>query len=621
MKRIITTLILMACLKAVFSQSVQCSVLIKTSHCQGDTVWFPFNANGVFGADNVFKVEIGPGTIVDAFFQFPVYIGSKASSAAGLDSIMAIVPNLNSLGITVFNYRVIATSPSIHSSANSNLKLFSNPSFSFQSADTVFCVTANPTVLSVNSSTVTASFSGVGISNNIFDPKNAGLGYHYIYCTVTDKNTCSSTDSLKIKVISTPKPNVVISEIVTKVIPVKVYAIGDSIEWFVDQNLTQKFYSGQSFEIQLSDTGTYLYYLTQKQNACRSDANTVKVIFHPDEVNKICLAKKPTVPYPSVSMCEGDIAAVSIKAEYSNFNNIEWFDNPNQSIANKVSDNEVLKFTKSKTAGTWIYYAFEHDTVNNCYSNSGVEFSFIVHPNPKVAISVQDTICFTSEGFKVEVWPSNGILTGKGVASNGVLFPSYTFIHNDFDTLTYIGSDDNGCVASVSKRVFIRFVDLPVTLDKIGYLDSIPELFAIAVDSTSIMRWYEANNETPIFEGEYYTPEITALGIYEYYVVQTWKGCESDKVPYLLKIIPGSGTPVNDVNFGKNNVLPIPANDYLTFSNPTQGVAVIYNIIGKKIAEKKIENNHISIKDLDAGVYLIEYREQGKLYTSKFIKQ
>lgn len=70
---------------------------------------------------------------------------------------------------------------------------------------------------------------------------------------------------------------------------------------------------------------------------------------------------------------------------------------------------------------------------------------------------------------------------------------------------------------------------------------------------------------------------------------------------------------------------PNPSNDLinLSFKSPESGIINIYDVSGRKIQNKKIDNiNHISIniQELTSGTYLLEFETGGNRFIEKFIK-
>ena len=61
------------------------------------------------------------------------------------------------------------------------------------------CINSAPSTLT-GSTPLGGTYSGIGVSSNIFSPSLAGIGSHYIYYSYTDGNSCSAIDSTTILV-------------------------------------------------------------------------------------------------------------------------------------------------------------------------------------------------------------------------------------------------------------------------------------------------------------------------------------------------------------------------------------------------------------------------------------
>jgi len=608
-----------------FSQTISVSSLKKSSYCQGDTAWFVYTTSGTFDTGNRFKVEIGPSS--GMFFGSPEYLGEKVSSFIGVDSIPIVIPASLPNNLTELAYRVVSTSPVVLGNTIQSIGMYPNPAFKFASTDTVFCVTEKALQLNLSISGLTAVFTGKGVSNNLFLPSVAGIGYHYLNCTVTSVKGCSTIDSLKIKINSTAKPGLLSNEYITPYFSQIVYAFGDSITWYNDSILTSLLYKGGDFDYNLpnNDTGAHYLYATQKQNGCESEASKVSVIYRPKIIVTVCLAKVPLLENKSLTLCEGDTSKISVKAHYTNFNNIEWMDGADANIANLIAKDSIFNFQKQNYPGTWMYYAFEHDTLNNCYSH-GAAVNFVVNAKTPISMDLKDTVCFFSkQPIQITTNPSGGNLTGTGIQfSNSTFIPQETSTPNIVVSIKYSYSNSKGCVTDLVKNVFLN---APQTLsfgDAIGYLDTIPELYIYdANDTTSQYYWYQSYNSTSFFKvGQTYTPKVTNLGIYTYYVSQVWRGCESERAEIKLTVKSGSGKDgvlINTIESLK--VYPIPTGEMLYFEKSNDLIAEVYTLQGVKVLSKSIVDGCISLKDISAGMYIVKVLSENTILETKIIKE
>ena len=615
MKKIILLILFITVILNGFSQTIFINSLQKNSYCQGDSTSISFEATGLFNPDNSFKLELCQSN--GTSFQNPQFIGGKTSSKAGIDSISFVIPNTIQNNNS-YSYRIISTSPIVESAILFNLSLYPKPKIDLTLLDSVYCITENPLTFTNTTTEFKLEFSGDGILNNAFIPKNAGEGYHYFFCKTTNTNNCTSIDSLRIRIYKTQKPILPFIDSICTSNSLNIKAIGDSITWFVDSALSQILYFGEDIQYIITDTLNHTIYTTQTTNNCKSEAEKISFSYKQKAINKLCLAKQPSLYYSSTALCEGNTNDYSITAHTNGVRNIQWFDGSNYAVVNQISKDSTMHFLKKNSPGIWIYYAYEYDSTNNCYSNTAAEYTFIVHAKPKPTMIVPDTSCFAVKSYPIAVQPQGGVLFGPGIEGNE-LHPEASYLKNEYDTISYTYSDSYGCIGEIKKNTFIHFVNLPTLSDKTGYLDSIPQLYAFGDNFTNVVSWYSDITKSAINTGNYYSPEINSIGIYTYFVSQKEKGCSSDLVPLVLKINPRTNSSLLD--FEKQNIYPNPATEYISFPEINSGEAFIYSLDGIEMLHELFYNDKITIKDIPAGMYILKVFANEKLFTQKFIKQ
>jgi hypothetical protein len=91
-------------------------------------------------------------------------------------------------------------------SADRAIQVFPKTNITVFNPPTPICAGSPSFTMSGGSPTSGGSYSGPGITNNIFNPSAAGIGSHTVYYTITSSNGCVTTDSAVITV--TPGPSV-----------------------------------------------------------------------------------------------------------------------------------------------------------------------------------------------------------------------------------------------------------------------------------------------------------------------------------------------------------------------------------------------------------------------------
>jgi len=612
-----------------FTQTVTITKLSKQKYCVGDTISVIYDAEGAFISGNIFSFEVKKYT--DTFAVASTILKTKTSSTSGIDTLYIIVTS--QIANDSLMYRVTSSSPAVLSDSMQYLSMYDNPPASFKSSES-FCMNSPSAALSLNYPNLIGTYSGIGVSNNTFTPSVAGVGSHNLLCTIVNTiSGCSITDTLKTHVYANPiQPFPLFTIDSVKTLPADtIKASGDSVVWSTSANFTSIIFKGNNFLPSNFDTaGIYKYYCEQIINGCTSDSVIITVVFEPDSIKKICNAQTPTIPPDSSSatLCAGDTTKITCMAHSVNaVHNIMWLSGSNSFVADTVSMDSLFQFTKKNQPGVWSYYAFEHDNANNCFSPFGVLFTVTVHANPIVSLSIADVICFTDSSITLDANPSGGVLTLTQPGSS-------TRIYNDslnvpaigkFKTITlgYTYIDANSCIDSINRNVYIDYAPVPSMADQTAYLGSIPTLVAPARGSSYKISWYNEGQDissgvNPIFIGSYYTPTITQVGTYTYYVVESDNYCSSQVVPTTLTVLSGTGfTEIED----KTIKIATISSDKLFLNTSVQGSYSIYSILGVNVVSNKINGNSIAINLLTPGIYILEFVEDGKVYSLKFIKE
>lgn len=170
--------------------------LTPTSWCYNATqnINVDFTSTGTFTAGNVYTAQLSDAT---GSFAAPTAIGTL-SSTANSGTISATIPAGTAVG-SGYRIRVVSSTPATTGSDNgADLTINALPTVSLGAFSDV-CVYADPFTLT-GGSPAGGSFSGTGVTLNVFNPNTAGVGSHAITYSYTDGNGCSATAQQNITV-------------------------------------------------------------------------------------------------------------------------------------------------------------------------------------------------------------------------------------------------------------------------------------------------------------------------------------------------------------------------------------------------------------------------------------
>lgn len=153
-----------------------------------------FTSTGTFTAGNTYTAQLSDAS---GSFASPTAIGSVASTANS-GTINATVPAGTAVG-TGYRVRVVSSAPATTGSDNgANLVINALPNVTLGAFSPV-CVYNDPFTLT-GGSPAGGTFSGPGVTLNVFNPTSAGTGNHSINYTYTDGNGCSNNAQQNISV-------------------------------------------------------------------------------------------------------------------------------------------------------------------------------------------------------------------------------------------------------------------------------------------------------------------------------------------------------------------------------------------------------------------------------------
>ena len=158
------------------------------SWCQGsdEVLTVNYTSTGAWNTANVFSIQLSDAT---GSFVSPTVIGTLASTAAS-GTVTGTVPGATPVG-TGYRVRIVATDPSTNGSDNgSDLVINSLPNVAMTpfadmcEGDDLFTLTGG--------SPANGTYTGPGVTANVFDVSTAGVGTHTITYTYTDGNGCTN---------------------------------------------------------------------------------------------------------------------------------------------------------------------------------------------------------------------------------------------------------------------------------------------------------------------------------------------------------------------------------------------------------------------------------------------
>jgi gliding motility-associated-like protein len=324
------------------------------------------------------------------------------------------------LGLCQGTYSVTVTSSNgIVSTSSVTISNFvPNVNFDFNNT---FCINSAPTAISGFSPTAgnneLGTFSGPGVTQNVFSPSQAGAGVHTIIYNYTNLNGC--TNSAQSTVTVFPLPSLNISEIQplcanSSPVPI-VFSPNGGI-------LSGNGVVGNMFHPEIAGPGTHnIVYTFTDINGC-SNTTTRQVLVNPS----------PAIQFNnSNSLC------------------IDW---ETQALSASPSGGIfTVNGQQSNTIDPSALGVGNHLVTYNVSNNFGCEsvdsYTIVVNPLPNVLFDIPDNLCLNSLFYpftEVTVSPSGGTITfqGPGVQGNGVLASS-AGVGSHLIGMNY--TDLNGC--------------------------------------------------------------------------------------------------------------------------------------------------------------------------------
>jgi hypothetical protein len=305
------------------------------------------------------------------------------------------------------------------------------PNISFSSYNSSSCLN-NPDD-TIFASPLGGSFSGPGMSANIFSPYTAGVGTHFIYYSVADAFGCSNMDSVSISVFANPSISTVSGLIDTN--------CRNDVPYLVSYlpaggSFSANFVVNDTFYPNIAPSGKIGFeYSYTDANGCVGNLIDSAFVFDNPTVDA---GSDTLIPCLSNGVMIGEMPD-------SNFSFL-WA--PYAGLSSPFVANPI--------ANPWVSSVFvltKTDIVSNCSSSDSV---MIVLPNPpSVNIAGDTVVCFgdslhlTATGADSLAWKYN--ISG----------PNFDFFPHITQFINVTGVDSNNCMDVDSVLIIVNPKPLP----------------------------------------------------------------------------------------------------------------------------------------------------------------
>ena len=254
------------------------------------------------------------------------------------------------------------------------------------------------------------------------------------------------------------------------------------------------------------------------------------------------------------TICNGDTPAPLTSSASSSGSNYSW--SPTNNFVNANVQNP--SFSNGISNNTT--YTVTFIDVDGCIANDDVIIT--VNPIPTVTLNASPNPVCVGNNITLTAIPSAGstyrFQYNDGGGWTNLTSPAWSSVNPQ--TFLNIASttdfrvkvrESNSCTASSwSPTIAVTANWLPSQTSATSQTACIggvvPDLFAVG----SLPTWYSDQVlTTQVYQGNYYATGQTVVGLYTYYVTETWNGCEGLAVPVTLEIyaIPSAPTATNDV--------------------------------------------------------------------------
>ncbi len=340
-------------------------------------------------------------------------------SGPGVSSNM-FDPFTAGVGIHTINYTYVDIN-GCAGSDNSNIQVITSSTVLMNPFNPV-CISNTAFPLS-GGTPLGGTYSGPGISTNIFDPSLAGAGSHLITYTFTDMNGCSNSSTASI--IVNPLPLITVGSLNAVCVNSPLINLNSGLP--LGGIYSGNGVSGNFFNPAVANLGTHtITYTFSDLNGCTANATT-----------NILVSQPPIVSFSAVnSVCSSSSSflltgGLPVGGTYS---------------GNGVATN----FFNPSLAGVGIHtIVYSFVDINGCQATASSSIEVI--PTPAVTFSSVNPICISAGSFVLSgVSPIGGIFSGSGISGN-TFIPSIAGIGNHI--INYSFTDNNNCTGTALSTI------------------------------------------------------------------------------------------------------------------------------------------------------------------------
>lgn len=462
------------------------------------------------------------------------------------------------------------------------IQVGNNVNIDFSSVPNSYCINGNANALAVNPTGGT--WTGDGISANLFNSAVAGLGNHWLKYDYSVSATCAASDSLQVSVFPNPSPSISGTAIS--------YCHNNLPDTLIGSpsggQLVGTGLFGNLFYPNLAALGTNLiqYLYTDSNNCSASASVSVQVNDIPDAE----AGMDTLLPCFSPGVSLGTTAQAGISYLWS----------PAAGLSNSMIANPLAKPT-----ATTNYVITSTDLLTNCHNTDTVVIS--IPPNPTISLSNHQQICLKDTAT---LSVSGASTFNWSTGANG------DTIHVSPSSSTYywvIGTDSLGCSSFDTVLVTVNPLPNPQLTDSINFtgLDSLalfPGNFANYLWNTGY-----TSSSLMVYVGDvYHTFSV---------MVTDHNGCSETDSVYLY--FAGIHDLFSEINI---KLYPNPAKDFvqLEFSKIIElPYWTLTDINGKTVKYQTInlgiQTLNIDVMDLSAGQYFLTLGKGNKAVHFKII--